>query len=212
MDRAKYFEEIKAINSPLLLLNAHLDKLIQLRANDASEPTEDYLHFAERLTKLGNAAARSRAEFITMQCQRIECHDFFEAHCESWGIPKFEEDLLTASDFKNGFLFTFRDHSTSWGEDVEARGWFFNSIEARFARHYQFWACDNGPEEMLLSASGNYKSIMWTIVKEYQDYSALASPIFNKQDLHVFYEGFDEEKGDFDNESLLKILEENPNW
>lgn len=58
------------------------------------------------------------------------------------------------------------------------------------------WACDNGPEEILLSKSGDYKSIMWTIVKDYQDYSALASPIFIKQDLQNFYNTFNEKKGD----------------
>jgi hypothetical protein len=119
---------------------------------------------------------------------------------------------VTVDDFKNGFLYTFRDHSTSWCEDGEARDWFFNSIEARFARNYEFWACDNGPEEILLNASGDYKNIMWTIVKDYQDYSALASAIFTKQDMQDFYNNFDEEKGSYYKEDLLEMIEENPNW
>ena len=212
MDRATYFEKVNRISSPLLLLYPNLDYLIKRRKNDLSEPVDHYLRLAEKLIDFSDEAAKSRASFIVMQCQGLDSSEFFETHRETWGIPKFEEDLLTAADFRNGFLFTFRDHSTSWSEDAEARHWFFNSIEARFARHYQFWACDNGPEEILLSTSGNYKRIMWAIVKKYQDYTALASPIFNKQDLHDFYESFDEQKGDFDKESLLEIIEENPNW
>jgi hypothetical protein len=53
---------------------------------------------------------------------------------------------------------------------------------------------------------------MWTIVKDYQDYSALASPIFMKQDLQDFYNNFEEEKGDYYKEDLLEMIEENPNW
>lgn len=212
MDRATYFEEINSVTSSLLLLADRLDTVIQARTDDLSEPIEVYLDFADQLSQLDNDEAKTRAAFIQMQCGGIDTEDFFEQHRESWGIPKFEEDLLTVDDFKNGFLFTFRDHSTSWCEDGEARQWFFSSSEARFVRHYQFWACDNGPEEILLSASGDYKSIMWTIVRDYQDYSALVSPIFTKQDLQDFYDRFDEEKGDYYKEVLLEMIEENPNW
>jgi len=212
MDRASYFQEINSVTSPLLLLTEQLDTVIKARTNELSEPIDVYLDFADQLSRLVGDTAKTRAAFIRMQCGGIDTEDFFEQHRESWGIPKFEGDLLTVDDFKNGFLFTFRDHSTSWCEDGEAREWFFNSVEARFVRHYQFWACDNGPEEILLSTSGDYKSIMWTIVKEYQDYSALASPIFTKQDLQDFYKNFDEKKGDYDKEDLLEMIEENPNW
>jgi hypothetical protein len=212
MDRASYFEEINSVTSPLLLLADQLNTIIKKRTSDLSEPIDVYLDFADKLSQLDKEAAKTRAAFIRMQCGGIDTEDFFEQHRESWGIPKFEEDLLTVDDFRNGFLFTFRDHSTSWCEDMEARDWFFKSIEARFVRHYQFWACDNGPEEILLSANGDYKSIMWTIVKDYQDYSGLTSPIFAKQDLQDFYKNFDEEKGDYDKEDLLEMIEENPNW
>jgi uncharacterized protein (TIGR02996 family) len=212
MDRALYFEKINSVNSPLLLLADKLDTIIKTRTNDLTEPIDAYLEFADKLSQLDKHAGKTRAAFIRMQCSGIDTKDFFEQHRESWGIPKFEEDLLTVDDFKNGFLFTFRDHSTSWCEDMEARDWFFKSIEARFVRHYQFWACDNGPEEILLSASGEFKSIMWIIVKDYHDYSALASPIFTKQDLQDFYNNFDEQKGDYYKEDLLEMIEENPNW
>jgi hypothetical protein len=68
------------------------------------------------------------------------------------------------------------------------------------------------PTAQMPERCGDYKSIMWTIVKDYQDYSALASPIFTKQDLHDFYNHFDEEKRGYDKKDLLEMIEENPNW
>jgi uncharacterized protein (TIGR02996 family) len=212
VDRGLYFEKIISTNSPLVLLTQQVDKLIQVRTNDLNESINSYLAFADQLEQQPNAAAKRRAEFIRMQCNKQDTKLFFEQHRESWGIPIFEEGLLTVDDFKNGFLWTFRDHSTSWCEDGEARDWFFKNIEARFARHYQFWACDNGFDEILLSTSGEYKAIMWTIIKEYQDYSALASSVFTKQELTDFFNSFNEKTGDYDKEDLLEMIEENPNW
>jgi hypothetical protein len=212
MDRASYFEKINSVTSPLVLLPDLLDSLIKGRTNDLSETVDIYYDFAIKLSQIENDIAKTRAAFIRMQCGNIDTGKFFEQNRESWGIPKFDEYLVTVDDFSNGFLFTFRDHSTSWCEDREARNWFFNSIEGRLVRHYQFWACNDGPEEIILSKNGDYKNIMWTIVKDYQDYSALASAIFTKQDLQEFYKKFDEEKGDYDKEDLLEMIEENPNW
>ncbi|MEJ8817969.1 hypothetical protein [Lacibacter sp. H407] len=200
------------MTSPLLLLPDQFDTVIKERTNNLIETIDTYLNFADQLSELNSDAAKTRASFIRMQCGGNDTKEFFEQHRESWGIPKFEEELVTFEDFKNGFLYTFRDHSTSWCEDGEARDWFFKSVEARFVRQYQFWACDNGPEEILLSTSGDYKSIMWAIVRDYQDYSALVSPIFTKQDLQDFYNDFDEQKGDYEKEDLLEMIEENPNW
>ena len=211
MDRTLYFKEINSVPSCLVLLADFLETVTKERTNDLSEGIDIYLDFADNLSKIPNDTAKTRASFIRMQCGGIDTEDFFEQHRESWGIPKFLEDLVTVDDFRNGFLFTFRDHSTSWSEDEEARNWFFNSVEARLARHYQFWACDNGPEE-ILSKKGDYKNIMWTIVKDNQNYSALASAIFTKQDLQDFYKHFDEEKGDCAKEDLLDMIVENPNW
>lgn len=212
MDRAFYFQEINSVTSPLLLLPNELDTVIQLRTNDLSESIDIYLDFAGKLSQLDNESARTRSAFIRMQCEGIDTEDFFEQHRESWGIPRFEEDLLMVDDYKNGFLFTFRDHSTSWCEDGKARDWFFKNIEARLVRHYQFWACDKGPKEILLSTNGDYKKIMWTIVQDYQDYSALESPTFTKQELQEFYNHFNEKEGDYSKEDLLEIIKENPNW
>jgi hypothetical protein len=212
MGRASYFEKITSVATPLLLLPHQLEMIIGARTNDLSESTHIYLDFAEQLSQINTESASSRAEFIRMQCDGKRANDFFEQHRESWGIPKFEEDLVNADDFRNGFLYVFRDHSTSWCEDGEARDWFFNSVEAKFLRHYQFWACDKGQEEILLSTSGSYKDILWTIVKDYQDYSALASPVFTKQELQDFYDRFNETDGNYDKEDLIEMIECNPNW
>jgi len=212
MNRAPYFEKINIINSPLLLLPEQLDKVISSRTNDLSESVDSYLDFADQLSQLNSEPAKTRAIFIKLQCNRADAKDLFEQHRESWGIPKFDEELVTADDFRYGFLWTFRDHSTSWCEDGEARDWFYNHVEARFVRHYEFWACDNGPEEILLSETGGYKNIMWTIVKTHQDYSALASSIFTKQELIDYYNNFDEKTGDYNKDELLEFIEENPNW
>jgi len=212
MDRASYFKKVNSVNSPLLFLTDQLDTIIKARTIDLKENVDVYLDFAEKLSQVGSHTSKTRASFIRMQCNGINAENFFEEHRESWGIPKFREELVLVDDFKNGFLNTFRDHSTSWCEDREARDWFFKSVEARFVRHYQFWACDNGPKEILLSKSGDYKSILWTIIKDYQDYSALVSPIFLKQDLQDFYNNFDEVKGDLYKEDLLDLIKENPNW
>jgi hypothetical protein len=211
-NRTPYFEKIKVVESPLLLLPDHLDKILEERSNNSNESASTYVQFADQLAQLPSDAAKTRAKFIKLQCEQKDARAFFEQHRESWGIPKFEENLLTVEDFKNGFLWQFRDHSTSWSEDEAARNWFFNSIEARFAKHYQFWACDNGPEEILLSTSGNYKSILWTIVHDFQDYTALVSPVFPRNELKTYFDQFDEQERDFDKSELLEILEENPNW
>jgi hypothetical protein len=212
MNREQYFDKINSIQSPILLLPDQLRVIANLRINDLTDPTEVYLSFAHNLSKLASDTAKTRAEFITLQCNQIHADDFFEKHRESWGIPKFDEGLITIGDFKNGFLWTFRDHSTSWCEDQVARDWFFKNIEAQFVRHYEFWSCDNGPDEIVLQKSGDYKTILWTIVNDYQDYSALASPVFTKQELQNFYDNFDEDKGDYYKDDLLEMIEENPNW
>ncbi len=211
MGRQEYFDKIKAIHSPLLLLGNSLD--IFLNSLSDNEPTiESCIHIAKQLQTFDNNAAQTRAEFILKQCNGNISEDFFFEHCESWGIPKFEEELLLASDFKNGFLHTFRDHSTSWSEDQEAREWFYNHVECRFIKNYEFWACDNGPDEIILKENGNYKAMLWTLVKNHQDYYALVSPEFSFGELQKYAESFNEEDEAIEKEELLEILSNNPNW
>lgn len=49
-------------------------------------------------------------------------------------------------------------------------------------------------------------------MKDYQIYSALASPIFTKQDLQGVFDNFDKEKGNLDKEDLLGVTAESQNW
>lgn len=182
------------------------------RTNDLSEQVHLYFSFADRLSEQKVNAAQTRAEFIRLQCNNVDTEQYFEHHRESWGIPKFDEGLVMDKDFKNGFLWIFRDHSTSWNEDGQARKWFFVHSESRFVRHYEFWACDKGHEEVLFKIDGGYKGIMWSLVRQHHDYSTLASPIFTNQELTEYYNNFDEKKGDYYKEELLEIIQENPNW
>lgn len=209
MERISYFENIKLIASPLLQLPGELDNVMNATSRDSLEVL---LAFADQLSILNTTSANARASFIRLQCKGLNTEDLFEEYRESWGIPKFDEDLVNVDDFKNGFLWTFRDHTTSWTEDVEARHWFYTNIEARFARRYEFWSCDHGPEEMILMESGDYKSILWSIINKHADYTPFISPVFSQVELKSFYNKFDEKEYDFDKDSLLEIMEQNINW
>ena len=105
---------------------------------------------------------------------------------------------------------TFRDHTTSWSEDVESRHWFFTNIEARFVRRYEHWSSEDGCDESM-SIEGDYKSILDSIIEE-GIYEPLISPVFSKAELISFYENFDKNKLGFDNKSLLDIIKQNVNW
>jgi hypothetical protein len=212
MYRSVYFQRIKEIDSPLLTFPELVNNAIRERTNCLTEPINAHLELAEKLSQLDNNEARTRAKFIRLQCGGIDAEDFFETHRESWGIPKFQENLVTVDDFRNGFLWKFRDHTTSWSEDMEAREWFSTHIEARFVRHYEFWTCDDGPEKMLYSNNGDYKTILLRLVKIYQDYSVLISPVFTKSELSEVYNNHDPEDTGFEKEDLLEIVSQNPNW
>jgi hypothetical protein len=209
MTRIPYFENIKLNKSPLLLVSADLDEIIAAAANNE---TDELLSFASKLADLGTASAKARAAFIRLQIGGIETEDLFEEYRESWGIPKFEDDLVTIGDFKNGFLWTFRDHTSTWTDDVEAREWFYTNIEARFARRYEYWSRDHGREEMLLLESGDYKNILYSIIDKHADYSPFASPVFSHEELRIFYDNYDEDSDGFFKESLIEIMKQNINW
>lgn len=194
--------------SPLLQLTIHLDKVIKSVASGA---IPDLLIFADNLRLFNTPSSISRAEFIKCQCEGKDATVLFEEHRESWGIPKFKESLLTADDFKNGFLYTFRDHTTSWSEDMQAREWFYTHIEARFVNKWELWSCDQGFEEVVLKESGEYKNILLAFIND-QDYSPFISPVFSNEELHTFYNSFDEDEAGFDKEALLEIMQQNINW
>jgi hypothetical protein len=209
MERVTYFQHIKSIRSPLLHLAGQLDPLYKATADGS---IDELFAFADLMEELNTVSAKARASFIRLQIKGVDAEDLFEEFRESWGIPKFEEDLVTVQDFRNGFLWTFRDHTTSWSEDDEAREWFYTHVEARFARRYEYWARDHGPELMLLLESGAYKNILKSIITKHGDYSPLISPVFSNQELKHFYSEHKEDDIGFDKASLLKIMEQNENW
>ena len=208
MNRAAYFENIRMNESPLLQIPVSLEEIMDSIENDK---VGDLLAYASRLSDLGTASAKARAAFIRFQIAGIDADEIFEEYRERWGIPIFQEDLVSIDDFKNGFLWTFRDHTTSWSEDVEARNWFYTHTEGRFARRYEFWACDHGPEEIVFRKKGDYKSILHSIIED-ADFSPFVSPVFSREELRSFYDNFDEDLYGIDKDSLLEIMEKNANW
>jgi hypothetical protein len=206
--RAKYFDNIKTAISPILQFASNLGQLVKATRNNS---IDDLLILANQLETSDSASVKARGTFIRLQCKGLEAEDLFEEYREGWGIPKFQESLLSASDFRNGFLWTFRDHTTSWSEDQEAREWFYTNLEARFIYNYEFWACDHGPEEIVFKESGDYKEILWTLVKQ-GDYGPMISPIFTKEELQEFLFQFDEDELGFEKEKLLEIIIQNQNW
>lgn len=211
MNRHSYFPEINNVPSPLLLLTEDTDLLIQIRASELCDNIDLYRSFSNQLKRHNSEAAQTRAEFILRQLEGDISEHFFLNHCEKWGIPIFKEELVTAADFKYGFLWTFRDHSTSYVEDQEARHWFYTHKEAQFIMNYEFWHCDNGNEEISIQQYGSYAAIIRRFVKQ-QQYEALISPIFSKTDLRTFMVSYDEEREGLPIEDVLEILENNPNW
>ena len=208
MNRVTYFEEIGRNKSPLLQIPVSLEEISDAVSNNR---IEDLLLYANMLSDLGSASAKARAAFIRFQIGGIDADDIFEEYREGWSIPIFQEDLVSVQDFKNGFLRTFRDHTTSWAEDSEARNWFYTNIEGRFARRYEFWSCDHGPEEVVFSKSGDFKNILLSIIED-ADFSPFISQVFSREELRSFYANYDEDIYGFDKESLLEIMKMNENW
>lgn len=211
MSRENYFPVINKNTSPLLLHPEDADLLIQIRCSELCDNLDLYRSFANLLKQHHSEAAQTRAEFILRQSEGDVSEDFFLKHCEKWGIPVFREELLTATDFKYGFLWTFRDHSTSFGEDQEARNWFYTHKEAQFIMRYQFWDWSNDDKEIVYDHSGNYSSIIRMMVQQ-QQYEALISPVFSKSDLTSFIVSYDETKEGLPIEDIMEILGNNPNW
>ena len=207
-DRKKYFDNINANHSPILQFTDRFDQLLK---SAESNSIEDLLFYAGYLESSDKDSVKARGTLIRLQCQGLEAEDLFEAYRESWGIPIFQENLLTVSDFKNGFLWKFRDHTGSWSEDQEARDWFYTNIEARFVRKYEFWSDDRGSEEMLFGKSGNYKDILSALILE-ADFGPLISPVFTKEELQSFIDRHDEDDLGIQKEALTDIIEQNINW
>jgi hypothetical protein len=207
-DRKKYFDNINSNHSPILQFADRLDQLLKAAESNS---IEDLLFYASYLESSNADSIKARGTLIRLQCKGLEAEDLFEAYRESWGIPIFHENLLTVSDFKNGFLWKFRDHTSSWVEDQEAREWFYTNIEARFVRKYEFWSADRGSEEELFGKSGKYKEILSALIKE-AEFGPLISPVFTKKELQSFIDRHDEDDLGIQKEVLTDIILQNINW
>lgn len=213
-NRTEYFRSIQQVKSPLILLPTELlHQLREIRTDDLSESTELYFAIATALDEIGSEESRSRAEFVRMQCKGEECKLFFHNHCESWGIPIFKEGILNSNDFEHGFLWCFRDHTSSWMEDYLARDWFYNSIESQFVRKWELWNSDNDDDELSYVEYGNYKEILLILANKYQDYEALKSGVLQLDDLRAFLNAFNSDSGDYYKDELIEdYVSKNPNW
>jgi hypothetical protein len=164
----------KLIKQPSILAKA-IDSPAEL--DNVGGSIELKLKLAGQLEALGTEASKSRAAFIWKQEA-----DNFNANRESWGIPKFSEELVELDDFQDGFLWRFRAHSTSWGDNQHADEWFYTSLEARSVTRYEFWDCDEGPEKADIVFIGTYKTILQQLLADHV-HDVLISPVFSKEEL-----------------------------
>lgn len=160
-----------------------LQAILARRTAALDEPVELYEAAARELRQTSPA----RAELIERQCRGEPAEDLFEIYREAWDVPKFDDGLVVAEDFRNGFLFTFRDHTTSWAQDQIARLWFFTSPEAQFARRYELWSADSGQDECALSLEGSYRDLVRAVFSDGDgDLEALVSPAFSAREFDAW--------------------------
>ena len=163
--------------------------------------------FAQRLEALETEASESRAAFIRTQ-EAVN----FSVNREAWEIPNFSEELVEIDDFKNGFLWRFRAHTTSWGDNQHADEWFYTSLEARSVTRYEFWDCDEGVEKADIVITGTYKAILQQLLAEHI-HEVLISPVFSSAELTEYIDNFSEDEEDY---LLADIIEDyisrNPNY
>jgi len=201
-----------SINSNMFTFSNQLQKLLESRTNDLSEPVDLYLEIADEFEHTGKEELKARATFIREQCQEKSGKLIFDKYREIWGIPNFKEDILTVEDFKRGFLWTFRDHTTSWSDNQDAKAWFLTSEEARFIRHYEFWSWDNEVDECLEKRDGDYKTILDDLLKD-GDYEVLQSPVYTNEELFGFIKSYSQKEDDFAIEEIIEdYISNNPNF
>lgn len=179
----------------------------QTQLENVGDSSEVRLELACRLEALETEAAKSRAAFI-----RNQDAENFNANREAWGIPNFSEELVIIDDFKNGFLWRFRAHTTSWGDNQHADEWFYTSLEARSVTRYEFWNCDEGPEEVDFVLTGDYKSILKQLLEEHV-YEVLVSPAFSKEELVEYTDNFSGDDEDYSLDEVIgDYISRNPNY
>lgn len=149
-----------------------LQALLAARTAALSEPLALYAAAARDL----RGAAPARASFIEAQCRGEEAADLFDLYREAWDVPRFDEVVLNAGDFRRGFLWTFRDFTTSWA-DGAAREWFCTAPEAQFARRLELWSGAEGDERCTATLEGSYAELVRRLF-EGGALEALLSPVF----------------------------------
>ena len=169
--KAKKMSIEELVKQPSILA-AVIDSPAELENVDSSSELRSKL--ANRLEALETKASKSRAAFI-----RNQDADNFNVNREVWGIPNFSEELVEIDDFKNGFLWRFRAHTTSWGDNQRADEWFYTSLEAKSVTRYEFWDCDEGPEKADVVFTGTYKDILRQLLADHI-HEVLISPVFSK--------------------------------
>lgn len=171
------------------------------------DSSELRLELAQRLEALETEASKSRAAFI-----RNQNTENFNANREAWGIPNFSEELVEIDDFKDGFLWRFRAHTTSWGNNQHADEWFYTSLEARSVTRYEFWDCDERPEKADVVFTGTYKTILQQLLADHV-HEVLISPAFSKDELAEYIDNFSEAAEDYLLEELIEdYISRNPNY
>lgn len=183
---------------------------IETLATTAS--VDAYLKFADQLEATHRYNYISRANFIREQCKGLDGKHLFDKYREDWGIWNFSEELVTVDDFRNGFLWRFRDHTTSWNDNQKAKTWFLTSGEGLFIRRYEFWTCDSGKDECIEVREGSFKEILLSLLKE-GDYEVLTSPVFSRSELEAYIKNYKSMDGDYTIEEIIEdYIEGNPNY
>jgi hypothetical protein len=201
------------LSSSFMLENIKdLESLASERTIDFSEPTELYIKVADELKSTNRHDYVSRANFILEQLNDKDGRETFDKFREDWGIWNFDETILKVDDFKRGFLWRFRDHTTSWADNQKAKTWFLTSPEGIFVRRYEFWTCDNGFDECIEVREGSYKEILLSLLKD-GDYEVLSSPVFSKSELTEFIKTYQPQNGDYEIDTIIEdFIEANPNY
>lgn len=190
----------------------NIEDLLVIRTIDLTEPVDLYLTIADKIEKSNNHNCISRANFIKEQCNNLNGKDLFDKYREDWDIYNFPENLITVDDFKRGFLWKFRDHSTSWIANQIAKTWFLTNFEAQFVRCYELWICDNGFDECILTREGSYKEILISLLED-GDYEVLCSSVFSKSELERFIKNYTPTDADYSIDEIIEVyIETNPNF
>jgi hypothetical protein len=192
--------------------NETIELLAASRTLDLSEPIDLYLKVAKELVSTNRHNYISRAKFILEQIKGNNGKEIFDTCREDWDIWNFNQNILTADDFKRGFLWCFRDHTTCWNDNQKAKTWFLTSPEGMFVKRYELWNCDNGTGECIEVKEGNYKEILLSLLKE-GDYEVLCSPAFSNNELNDFIKTYIPKKDDYQIEVIIEdYIATNPNY